>query len=172
MEFFQANINLKEVLVQLIAFVIVFLSLKKMAWKPVLGMLESRRAKIAQGFDDIEKTKHDLESLKTQYDEKLKRIEEEARVKIQDAIQEGKKLAKDVQETARNQAREILEKTKEDIKLETEKARVVLRKEIAELAYAATERLVKEKMSAQKDNDLIMSFIDELEKMKTPMVKS
>ncbi len=50
MEFFKANIQLGEVLVQLVAFIVVFLMLKALAWKPILQSLAQRREKIRQEF--------------------------------------------------------------------------------------------------------------------------
>jgi F-type H+-transporting ATPase subunit b len=170
MEFFQANLNLREVFVQLLAFIIVFWALKTMAWKPLLGLLEARRMKIADGLNEIEKAKQELEKLKADYGARLGHIEEEARSKMQEVVQEGKRAAREIQDSARNQAKDILEKTKEDIQLEAAKARVLLRREIAALAFAAIERLIKEKVTDPKDEQMIEAFIKELEETKEPFV--
>ena len=172
MEFFAANIQLREVFVQLLAFVLVFLFLKAKVWKPVLTLLETRRQKIETGFREIDQTKQDLANLKADYDSKLRLIEEEARAKMEQVIQEGKKLARGIQDEARTQAKEILEKSKEDIRLETAKARVMLRQEIANLAFSATEKIVKEKLTDKKDEQMILAFIKELEQTKEPLVQS
>ena len=172
MEFFAANIQLREVFVQLLAFVIVFWFLKSKVWKTILTALEARRHKIESGFREIDQTKQELASLKTNYDLKLAHIEEETRAKLAEAIQEGKKLAREIQEAARKQAKEILDKSKEDIGLETAKARVVLRKEIAGLVSQATEHLVREKITNQKDEEMILRFIKELEESKEKVVSS
>lgn len=172
MEFFAANIQLREVFVQLLAFVIIFLFLKAKVWKPVLTLLETRRSKIENGFKEIDQTKQDLAKLKADYDEKLCKIEEEARSKMEQVIQEGKKIARTIQDEARGQAKEILEKSKEDIRIETAKARVQLRQEIAGLAFSATERIVKEKLTDKKDEQMILDFIKELEQTKDPLIQS
>lgn len=172
MEFFAANIQLREVFVQLLAFVIIFLFLKSKVWKPVLTLLETRRNKIENGFKEIDQTKQDLAKLKADYDEKLHRIEEEARAKMEQVVQEGKKLARQVQDEARGQAKEILEKSKEDIRIETAKARVQLRQEIAGLAFSATERIIKEKLTDKKDEQMVVDFIKELEQTKDPLIQS
>ncbi len=172
MEFFAANIQLREVFVQLLAFIIIFLFLKAKVWKPVLAMLEGRRQKIEGGFREIDATKAELAKLKSDYDDKLRHIEEEARAKMEQVIQEGKKLSRQLQDEARNQAKEILEKSKEDIRLETAKAHVSLRREIAGLAFSATERIVKDKLTDKKDEQLIIDFIKELDETKGPLVES
>lgn len=160
------NLSIQEILTQAGAFVILVLILKKMAWKPLLQMLEDRRHKIQAGFDQIEKTKAEVETLKRDYENSCARIEEEARAKLQEAIDEGKKVSKELQETARKESRIILSKAKEDIQLEVAKAKVTLRDEIADLTLGATERLLQEKLDDTKDKEMVLDFIENLEKLK------
>ena len=166
------NVSIQEILTQVAGFLVLLFILKKFAWKPILALLETRREKIASGFSEIERAKQELATLRNDYDKRLAQIEEEARAKLQEAIGEGKKLSREIQDSARGQAKELLEKTKSDIELEVAKARVILRKEIANLAFAATERLISEKITDKKDEELITSFIKELEGSKEPLIKT
>ncbi len=165
MEFFKANIHLGEVFVQLIAFVIVFLTLKALAWKPILKSLELRRSKIHGEFEQIEKAKKDIEALKAEYASHLQKIEDEARAKIQQAIDEGRRIAKEIQDKARTESQATFEKAKENLDLEISKARIELRREIADLALTASERVLNQKMSGDSAQQAkILEIIDELEK--------
>ena len=166
MDFFKANINLGEVFVQLLAFVIVFWTLKSLAWKHILKALDLRRELIKNEFDKIESAKKENESLQLEYANRIQKIEEEARGKLQQAIDEGKRVGREVQESARKEARAVLEKAKEDIALEVAKAKVTLRQEIADLTLGATEKLIREKLDPTKDKELVLDFIEELEKLK------
>ena len=166
MEFFQSNLNLGEVFVQLLAFTIVFLALKSVAWKPLLKLLDERREKIRTGFEEIEQAKQDIERLKTDYEHARAHIEEEARKKLQEALDEGKRVAREIQESARRESRVILEKSKADLQLEMAKAKVTLRNEIADLTIRATERLIAEKLDETKDKELVLDLIEDLEKLK------
>ena len=160
------NLSIQEILTQAGAFILLVFVLKKMAWKPLLQMLEDRRHKIQAGLEHIERTKAEVEQLKRDYENSRAKIEEEARVKLQQAIDEGKKVSKELQETARKESRSILEKAKEDIQLEVAKAKVTLRNEIADLTLAATERMLNEKLNDTKDKELVLDFIENLEKLK------
>ena len=160
------NLSIQEILTQAGAFILLVFLLKKMAWKPLLQMLEERRHKIQTGLEDIERTKTEVEKLKRDYENSRAMIEEEARIKLQQAIDEGKKVAKELQEAARKESRGILEKAKEDIQLEVAKAKVTLRNEIVDLTLAATERVLNEKLDETKDKELVLDFIENLEKLK------
>jgi F-type H+-transporting ATPase subunit b len=166
MEFFKTNINWSEVFVQLLAFVIVFWTLKSLAWKHILKALDARRELIKNELGKIEAAKRENETLHLEYANRLKKIEDEAHGKLQQAIDEGKKVSREIQESARKEARAILEKAKEDIALETAKAKVTLRQEIADLTLAATEKLIREKLDETKDKEMVLDFIEELEKLK------
>ena len=165
MEFFKANIHLEEVFVQLIAFVIVFWVLKLLAWKPLLKGLAARREHIQSELAAIEESKKEIDLLKSEYSAHLQKIEDEARAKIQGAVQEGRQIAREIQDKARVESQAAFEKAKMNLDLETAKARISLRREIAGLAVSASERILKEKMSdSQKQQEKIFEIIDDLEK--------
>ena len=165
MDFFKQNIIPAEVFIQLVAFLCVFFTLKKLAWKPVLSSLENRRKRIKDEFELIEKTKQELEALRADYSTKLQKIEDEARVKIQQTIEEGRKIAKDMQDKARVEAQETFEKSKEHLSVEVAKARVTLKQEIAELALQVAEKVIGEKMSTELHQHKALQIIEELEKL-------
>src|SRR3989338_3427393 len=164
MEFFKQNIIPGEVLVQLIAFIIVFWTLKVLAWKPLLKSLESRRAKIKDDFLKIENARKEIEALRAEYQTHLQKIEDEAWAKIQEAVDEGRRIAREIQDKARTESQETFEKAKENLYLEIAKARIELRREIAGLAILASERVIKERMDDIKQQEKVAAIIEELEK--------
>lgn len=165
MEFFKEAINIGEVLVQLAAFMIVFLTLKKFAWKPLLDSLQAREDKIQAEFDKIAKAAQDVDALKKDYAAKMQKIEDEARAKITEAVEDGRRVAREIQEKARAEAQASFEKSKENLEMEITKARVELRRDIAELAVNTSERILNEKMSSdQAQQAKILDIINDLEK--------
>lgn len=164
MEFFKSQIIPGEVFVQLIAFVIVFWTLKLLAWKPLLRALESRRERIRTQFEELEAAKGDIEKLKAEYQTHLTKIEEEARARLQEAVEEGRRIARQIQDKAREDSQLTLEKAKESLEIEVAKARITLRREIADLAIAVSEKILKEKMTDAKQQEKIMELIEELDK--------
>lgn len=165
MDFIKENIIPGEVLVQLVAFLVVFFTLKAMAWKPVLGVLEARRKSIKDSFDEIEAGRQEIEKMKVEYSEHLSKIEEEARVKIQEAVDEGRRISKEMQEKARQESQDAFDKSKDNLALEVAKARVELRREIANLSLNVAERVLEEKMSDDaKQDEKVLDIIKDLEK--------
>jgi F-type H+-transporting ATPase subunit b len=164
MEFFQENIHLAEVGVQLAAFLIVFFTLKKFAWKPLLEIIRARRERFEDEWSGIEKTKQSVAALEKDYRTHLQKIEEEARAKMQEAVQEGRRLAREIQEKARLESQATFEKAKANIDLEIEKARVTLRQEIAGLSIRVAEKVLAERIDGSQQEKKALEILGELEK--------
>lgn len=156
---------LKEIAVQILGFGIVFLILKKFAWGSILKMIDDRQKKIQDEFAGIEDQKRKFEELEKDYRRRLDQIEQEARVKIQEAAQIGQHLAKDIQEKARLDAQKMVERAETEIKQDFAKARLSMRDEIVEISSLITEKILKEKMDQGQHKKLVDQFIKELEKV-------
>lgn len=155
------NLEIQQILTQAIGFLVLLFILKKIAWKPLLSLLDERREKISSEFRNIEQTKSELSRLEQDYKARLAEIEAQARQKIQEAISEGQKISVELQEKAREEGKNILNKAKENIDLEIAKARVELRNQVASLAIKAAEKVIKEELSEERHKRLVTEFIDE-----------
>ncbi len=154
---------LAQFVVNILAFVLLLLILKKFAWGSLLKLIDDRRDKITSEFESIERTKVELEKLKTDYQKHLDRIEEEARSKIQQAVDEGRRVGAEVEESARAHAREVLEKSKEAIALEVAKARLELKEQVVDLAIQATHKVLQQHLDEATDRRMIEAFIKEID---------
>jgi len=83
------GVNAPLFISQLIAFTIVALLLKKFAYKPVLDMLEQRKARIAEAEANAEKIKSELAETESARD----KILEEARSEANRLIEETRSAA-------------------------------------------------------------------------------
>ena len=158
------QLDLQQVLSQAISFVILLWLLRRFAWRPLLAILDERRRHIETTLQDVASKKTELERLQADYAQRLAKIDDEARVKIQQAILEGKRIAIEVQEEARAQAQAILSKSKETVELELAKAKVTLRDQLADMTVEAVERVLQQKLDPKTDRALVESALDELER--------
>jgi F-type H+-transporting ATPase subunit b len=157
------SLSLQEILTQALGFLLLVWVMKRLFWKPLLGMLESRRSQIEEAFRKIEDQKREIGELRSNYEGRLEKIEEEVHEKLQAAIDEGRRIAHEIQEQARQEAKETLLRSKENLSLEVAKARIELRREIAELTLLTTEKLLREKLTDQKHRERVLEMIEELE---------
>lgn len=160
------GIKLSELFTQIIGFLIAFWILKRFAWKPLMGMLEQRRSKIKTDLESAEMTTHEADRILSEYREQLKQIDAEARIKIQEAIANGNRVATEIREQARAEAKEIISKSREELSRDIAKAKAELRNDMVRMAIVATEKIIAEKLDDQKHRDMIANFLSEVEDIK------
>lgn len=157
---------LPVILLQVFAFVLLMLALKKFALPVLAGMLKERQDRIAQTYDKLEKEKAELARLTKVAQEKLAGIEKEAAAKLEAAVKEGTAQRAAILEEAGAAAARLLAKAKTEIEMERAKAIEEIRQEMVRLSLEAAERLVKSQLNATKQEELVEKFIAELERVK------
>ena len=157
------NIEYSQVLTHMVGFLIALFVLKKFAWLPVLQMLDDRRQKIVDEFADIEAQKKKTEALLIEYGDRIGKIEDEARTRMNASVAEGQKIAAQVKADAQEEARGILTRAQADIERDVEKAKAELKEDMVAMTMSATEKLLHEKLDEAANRKLIERFLNEVE---------
>jgi F-type H+-transporting ATPase subunit b len=160
------GIKLPELLTQIVGFLLAVWILKLFAWKPLLAMLEQRRARIKSDLDEAEQIKKQSAEIMAEYQRQLKEIDQIARAKIQEAISDGNRVASEIRDQSRIEAKDIISKAREDLSRDVAKAKVELRNDMVKMAITATEKVIAEKLNDEKHRQLINRFLDEVENIK------
>jgi F-type H+-transporting ATPase subunit b len=153
------TLHIEQVLTQIIAFLLMFWILQRFAWKPLMGVMEERRKKIIEELDAIHAEKEGLKNLEVQYNEKLKKIDEEARIKINEGIERGNNLAAQIKDEAHQEANYLLNRAREEIELEIAKGKDQLKKEVISMAITMTEKILHEQLDDKKQKELVAEFV-------------
>lgn len=160
------NLEIQQILTQAVGFLILLIILKKLAWKPLLALLDERREKISSEFKEIERVKSELMRLEEDYKAKLAEIDTQARLRIQEAISEGQRIAMEIQEKGREEAKKTIDKAKANIEMEVAKAKLELRNQVANIAIRAAEKILKEELDAERHRRLVRDFIEDVEQVR------
>jgi F-type H+-transporting ATPase subunit b len=154
----QLGLNLGYLLVQIICFFIIFVVVRAWIVKPLLGMLEKRRAKLEQGLED---SRVAAEARASAEQEAL-RIITEAQTKAARIINDATERADAAMEDVKAGAEKEIEKEREAVLSEVEEERnkilADLRGQVAALSIAAAQRLIGEAMDAKRQHDLLNEF--------------
>ena len=148
------NINLQQILLHALNFVILFGALYFLLYKPVRDFMDSRKAHYEKMDADAkaalaqaEKTKEDFAAQLKGADEEIARRQREANDALQHAVDERRAQAE-------QQAEEIIKKAHDAAASEHERVMEQARGEIAELMSAAAEKLVLSSTSDAYDKFL------------------
>jgi F-type H+-transporting ATPase subunit b len=155
-------IDLPLVLTQVLGFVILLWMLRSLAWGPLVSLLEERRRKIAGEFAEAERRKADADVLKARYEQDLKGIEAQTRQRILEAVTEGQRVAAEIKTQAHADATARLARADEEIVHEQEKAREVLKEQVAVLAIRTAEKILREKLDDPAQRRMVERYIDEV----------
>jgi F-type H+-transporting ATPase subunit b len=147
----------------LIAFGITFILLKKLAFPRIAEALDIRQRAIEESIDHANATKVEADQLLVDYRARLN----EARSQADEILAKSKKTADAVQaeslEAARTQREEILAQAQRDVASATQKAVQDLRKEVADLTVAATEKITRRSLSGDDQQRLVDEALGELD---------
>ena len=155
-------IDIRQVLTQIVGFLLMVWLLRRYAWGPVLGLLEARRQKIAGEFKEVERRKAEAQELKARYELELRGIEAQARQRLQEAMAEGQKLAGEIKAQAQADAAHRMQQAADEIAREREKAKELLKEQMVALSVKAAEKILRQKLDDQGQRKLAGEFIDEV----------
>lgn len=156
------SFELKQIITQILAFLIMLWVLNRYAWKPLLAILDERTRKIKAAFIEIAE-KNALADLRmSEYQEQIGKIKEEGQRIIQTSVKEARQIAQELQLQTQKKAHEILLKANEEAERELAKARVELKKDIAGLVCKAFEKIIRVKLSQEEKERFGIELMEEM----------
>jgi len=132
------GVDWPHLLTQLVSFSIVCLLLYKLAYKPVLAMLEERRKQIATGLANAEKIKAELDRIEIQRQEILAKASAEGALLIEDARAAAARVEKQESQRAVASAEQIIAKAHEAAEQDRAQMLTELKREIGRLVVQTT----------------------------------
>jgi F-type H+-transporting ATPase subunit b len=156
-------LSASEVVAQVISFLLLFFILRIFAWKPLLKILDERKAKIASDFKAIEDAKQGVEKLRLEYQARIDAAGVEAQAKVKEAIEEGRKLTEELRKGAYQEAQKIIENARADIKYELSRAKDELKDQIIDLSIRAAETVIQDKLTEEEDRKIVENFLDKID---------
>jgi F-type H+-transporting ATPase subunit b len=154
--------DVNEIIVGVLAFVIVFGFIWRVAAPALNEMLENRQKAIKANLEAAEAEKAEAAALKADYEKSIANARAEANKIVDDARQAGESARADIVARAEGEATAI--KTRAGAELESEKQRAVtaMRREVAGLSLDVAEKLVGRNLDRASQQALVDQFIDEL----------
>ena len=155
------NINATLFAQILVFFGLVWFTMK-FVWPPIAKALDERAAKIAEGLAAAERGKSDFE----QAEKKVAELLAEGRNQVSEMVANAEKRAAKIVEEAKEQATieavRITAQAKADAQQEMNRAREVLREQVAALAVKGAESILRSEVDTSKHAQLLSALKQEL----------
>ena len=147
----------------LIVFGVSMYILAKVAFPRIGEALDKRQKAIEDSIETSERIKHEAEELLDEYRQRLA----EARGQADDIVARARKTGEahegEVLAEAKAKREEMMEQTRRDIEAETRRAIQEIRKEVADLTVAATEKVTRKTLTGDDQRRLVEEALAELD---------
>ena len=149
-------------LVQAIVFLILAGFVAKFVWPAMIGALDTRAKKIADGLAAADLGKKAQEQGKKEIEVLLAKARDEGQDRIRDAEKRAQMIADEIKANAQAEANRIISQAKADAEQQVTKAREELRAQVAGLAVKGAEQILKREVNAAAHADLLSQLAVEL----------
>jgi F-type H+-transporting ATPase subunit b len=148
------NIN-ATLFVQMVVFFIGAWVTMKFIWPPLIRSIDERRKKIADGLKAAEAGNQSLADAQR----KITQIESDARARAQAIVAETEKRAQALVDEAKAQAKaegeRLVAAARQEAEQEMQRAKTTLRDQVAALAVAGAEQILRREVNPQVHADLL-----------------
>jgi F-type H+-transporting ATPase subunit b len=131
----------------LLVFALLLVVLRKFAWKPILDGLKNREQSIEDALSEAKRARAEMSNLKAENEQLLAQARAERDKILREAKEIREKLISDAKAQAQEEGKKLIDQAKDSIEKEKLSATKILRKELAD---------------KQQQEDLIESYINEV----------
>jgi F-type H+-transporting ATPase subunit b len=160
---FLVSPNIGLMIWTLLVFGISMYILAKVAFPRIAEALDKRQRAIELSIEDSERIRKEASELLDEYRERLA----EARGQADDIVARARKTGEahegEVLADAKAKREEMMEQTRRDIEAETRRAIQEIRKEVADLTVAATEKVTRKSLTEADQKRLVEEALAELD---------
>jgi F-type H+-transporting ATPase subunit b len=157
------NLN-ATLIIQMIVLIILGLITMKFIWPPLIAAIDQRRSKIAEGLASAEKSEKSLAEARSNATVILKDAHAQASKIIEQANRRSNELVDEARGTAITEGQRLIGDARQEVALESGRAREQLRKEVASIAVAGASKLLGREIDARTHAELLDKLALEIER--------
>lgn len=157
------NIN-ATLIGQILVFVILIWFTMRFIWPHIINAVEERQRKIAEGLAFAEKSEKSLADAKSASNELIKEARAQAAKIVEQANRRSNELVDEARGVATAEGQRLVAEARQNVALESTRAREQLRKEVATIAVAGAGKLLGREIDAKAHADLLEKLALEIER--------
>ena len=149
----------KSLIVQVINFLILLFILKRLLYKPFLAKMGERTQAIQKSLDEAQAARAEAMRQQEENEMRLRAAHAEAAAIRAQAMKEASEEHKRLVEAARAESQRLVESAKAQMDADVRRAREELRREVADLATAVAEKLVRRSLRDEDHRRIVAEAI-------------
>jgi F-type H+-transporting ATPase subunit b len=144
-------------------FLILLILLKKFAWTPILGAVNTREESIQNALLSAEEAKKEMQNLQADNERILKEARAEREAMLKEAREIKDKMIADSKEQAKVEGDKMIKQAQSAIESEKKAAVADIKNQVAELSVEIAEKVLKEQLSNKKEQlKLVDTMLDDV----------
>jgi F-type H+-transporting ATPase subunit b len=147
--------SLPALVSNLINFTILLIVLRVFLYKPVLRLLDERKARIQEGLERAEQAASAASASEVEARRAIEAAQQQGRELVTQAQEGAAQLRTELEERARADADQIVARAREEVQNERDQAIELLRREFADLTITAAERVTRQSLDRAAHQRLI-----------------
>jgi F-type H+-transporting ATPase subunit b len=147
---------------QLITFALLVWFTMKFVWPPITNAMTEREKRIAAGLEASDRSKRELEEAEHTALNIIRDAKLEATQVIDQAHKRSVQIVEEAKENARAESQRIVDHAQDQIALEVSQTKEALRKQLATLAVAGAEKILRRNLDASANAALLDEFAAEI----------
>lgn len=155
------NIN-ATLIGQTLTFLVFVWFCMRFVWPPIMNALAERKKQIADGLAAGERGRHELELAAKKAAESLREAKHQAADIVAQAEKRAAQIVDEAKAAAKAEGDRMLAAARAEIEQEAMRAREALREQVALLAVAGAEKILRREIDAKAHADLIEALKKEL----------
>lgn len=140
-------------------FLILFPIIRMFFIDPLAEAIGNRTNELERTFSEAENLRHEMRTMRNDYEARITETEAKAREQIQQQVREAQELRKTLMAEASQKADDLIHKAREEIERDRERVLTQLRLDMAGLALGAAEKVIGENMDDDRNRRLIEDFL-------------
>jgi len=157
------NLNATLFIQTLVFFILAWVTMK-FIWPPLIAALDERRKKIAEGLASAEKADKSLAEAKASATVVLKDAHAQASKIIEQANRRSNELVEEARGTAIAEGQRLIGNAREQVELDSNRARAELSKQVATIAVSGASKLLGREIDTRTHADLLDKLALEIER--------
>ena len=141
---------------------ILYIFLRKLLFKPVKDMIDTRQKEIDDMYADAEGSKSEAELMRSEYEKRLESAKSESEEILKDARRRAILSEEQIIKDAGKEADRVLERAREEIALEKKRALNEVKDEVSALAVELAGAVIGSDVDANKHQKMIDEFIENI----------
>ena len=150
----------KDLIINIINIIVLFVIVRGLAYKPIKKFLDARRERVSKELKDAAAAKQTAEEEALKYKELTEKSKAEGTEIINEAERTAKQSAAEIIASAKQSAAEITEKARENAKREREAQVASMKDEIAELAFDISRQVLSREVTDGDNMRIADSFFE------------